>query len=214
MPRGKQSDKELRREQIIAGALRAFSKHGFENATNKHIAHEAGIRSPGLIYHYFRDKRDLLDQVMQTKVPVLKLLVSGEGLMSMPPREVLTSFGRAFLQVLEEGEESGFLRVMFGEAARNPEFGALYGSLGPQKAFAFLSSYLLSHMESGALRKMDPSAAARCFLGPLMAYVLTRVIFGLPDSRELDRETMVLSTVEVFLRGLDPWSGEPVPRAT
>ena len=89
MPRINRADKDLRRAQIIEGALKAFSKYGYDNATTKHIAREAGIQSPGLIYHYFRDKRDLLDQVMQTRVPVLKLLVSGEGLMSIDRKSVV-----------------------------------------------------------------------------------------------------------------------------
>src|SRR5258708_37308174 len=190
-----------RKSQIIAGALKAFAAHGYENATTKHSARAAGIASPGLIYHYFRDKRDLLDQILQTRVPALKLLVNPEGLMSMPPREVLTSFSRAFLEVLEKSEETGFMRVMFGEAARNPVFGQMYGQSGPHKALAFLSSYLSGQMESGALRKAEPAAAARCFLGPLLAFVLVRVIFGAPDSAELDRETMGLTNVDVFLRG-------------
>jgi AcrR family transcriptional regulator len=191
-----------RKTQIIAGALKAFSEHGYEKATTKDIARAAGIGSPGLIYHYFRDKRDLLNQILQMRVPALKLLVNAEGLMSMPPREVLTSFGKAFLEVLEKSEETGFLRVMFGEAARNPEFGEIYGQSGPHKALAFLSSYLTAQMESGALRKADPAAAARCFLGPLLAYVLTRVIFKAPDSEELERDAMVLTNVDIFLRGL------------
>jgi AcrR family transcriptional regulator len=194
---------QIRKDQIIAGALKAFAEHGYEKATNKHIAVAAGIRSPGLIYHYFRDKRDLLDQILQTRVPVFKLLVTAEGLMSMPPRDVLTSFGRAFLEVLEKSDETGFMRVMFGEAARNPEFGEMYGRSGPHKAFAFLSTYLAGQMDAGTLRRADPAAAARCFLGPLLAYVLARVIFMSPDSVELDRETMVLTNVDIFLKGLE-----------
>ncbi|NIW45213.1 MAG: TetR family transcriptional regulator, partial [Gammaproteobacteria bacterium] len=44
---------ETRREEIIDAALRVFSEKGFNAATNKDIAKAAGIRSPGLIYHYF-----------------------------------------------------------------------------------------------------------------------------------------------------------------
>jgi AcrR family transcriptional regulator len=39
---------EDRREQIIDAAMRVFAQKGFSGATNKDIAHEAGI-TPGLI---------------------------------------------------------------------------------------------------------------------------------------------------------------------
>ena len=50
---------EERREQIIEAATFVFSRKGFQAATNKEIAAEAGI-APGLIYHYFKDRQDLL----------------------------------------------------------------------------------------------------------------------------------------------------------
>jgi hypothetical protein len=49
---------------------------------------------------------------------------------------------------------------------------------------------------------MDPGAAVRCFLGPFLAYVLTREVFVQPDSRALAPETMVAAAVEVFLNGM------------
>jgi TetR/AcrR family transcriptional regulator, mexJK operon transcriptional repressor len=58
-------------------------------------------------------------------------------------------------------------------------------------------------MEKGVLRRMDTGAAARCFLGPLIAFVLTREVFPQPDSETLSSETMVKTIVEVFLRGME-----------
>src|SRR5436190_1207531 len=46
---------EDRREQIIDAAMHVFAQKGFTKATNKDIAHEAGI-TPGLIYYYFESK--------------------------------------------------------------------------------------------------------------------------------------------------------------
>ena len=48
-----------RRTQILEAALEVFSTKGFHKATNKDIASAAGGMSPGLIYHYFKDKEDL-----------------------------------------------------------------------------------------------------------------------------------------------------------
>ena len=50
MPPRDEQDYEQRRQQIIDGALEAFSAKGFDGASNKDIAEAAKIGSPGLIY--------------------------------------------------------------------------------------------------------------------------------------------------------------------
>ena len=54
---------EERRRQILAGALSCFEQKGFHEASMNDIANAAGM-SPGLIYQYCSDKRDVLFQVI------------------------------------------------------------------------------------------------------------------------------------------------------
>ena len=57
---------ELRRSRhngILDAAKKAFAEHGFEAVSIAQIAKAAGV-SDGLVYHYFRDKRDLLFHVL------------------------------------------------------------------------------------------------------------------------------------------------------
>src|SRR5258706_3561487 len=97
MPPRDEQDYELRRQQIIDGALDIFAEKGFEKATNKDIAEAAGIGSPGLIYHYFKDKADLLRHVLEQRAPVFRLLAQIDELMDMPPRQALPRFADAFV---------------------------------------------------------------------------------------------------------------------
>ncbi len=46
------------RQAVIRSGARVFMATGFENATIPQIAADAGV-SPGTVYHYFEDKRDL-----------------------------------------------------------------------------------------------------------------------------------------------------------
>ena len=101
MVRRKGEDHQVRKQQILDAALEVFAQKGYIRATNSDIARAAGIRSPGLIYHYFRDKRDLLDQVMQLRMPVLQLVSAPSELKELPPRELLTRFAHSFLSALE-----------------------------------------------------------------------------------------------------------------
>ena len=79
----------------------------------------------------------------------------------------------------------------------------MLNSLGPGRGFGFLTRYLQQQMDAGVLRRMDPGAAARCFIGPLVALVLTREVFPQTDARTLSAETMVATTVDIFLQGME-----------
>ena len=84
MPPRDDTDYENKRQQIIDGALAVFAEQGYENATNKAIAQAAGIGSPGLIYHYFKDKADLFQQMLEQRAPVLQMLSHAGDLMERP----------------------------------------------------------------------------------------------------------------------------------
>jgi AcrR family transcriptional regulator len=203
-PRDEQ-DYEQRRLQIIEGALKVFSRKGFEKATNKDIAEAAGIGSPGLIYHYFKDKADLLQQTLEQFSPAMRLFAHPtefEAVMALPPREALTTLARRFLAMLENRTAVAALKLMLGEATRRPFVAEMIGRLGPGRGLPLITRYLEQQMEAGTMRRMNPEAAARCFIGPLLAYIMTSEILPQPDIQRLGTETMIQTTVEVFLRGM------------
>jgi TetR/AcrR family transcriptional regulator, mexJK operon transcriptional repressor len=200
-PRDK-SDFENRRQQIIDGALHVFATKGFENATNKDIARAAKIGSPGLIYHYFKDKADLFRQVMQERTPVLYLFDHHDEFMAMPPREALTLFATSLLEGLDNLTALPMFKLMLGEAVRRPSVAQMFNKIGPGRGFAFMTEYLTRQMDAGTLRRMDPGAATRCFIGPIIAYMLTREVFVQPDARTLSAKVMAETLVDVFLQGM------------
>ncbi|XGV98592.1 MAG: TetR/AcrR family transcriptional regulator [Leptolyngbya sp. BL-A-14] len=204
MPSRDEHDFEERRQQIIDGALEVFASKGFEKATNKDIAIASGIGSPGLIYHYFKDKADLFRQVVEQRMPVVQLLTHAEEeVMSKPPREVLTIFGQSFLRVAENPTSIAMMKLLLGEAVRHPSVAELINAVGPSRSIAFLTRYFEKQMSAGVLKPMDPRAASRCFIGPLLAYLVTREVFLQNDAQQLSADTMVATAVEIFLKGME-----------
>lgn len=204
MPPRKEQDFEERRRQIIDGALHVFAGKGFEKATNKDIAAAAGVGSPGLIYHYFKDKGDLFRQVVEQKVPLLQLIAHPEEIMPLPPAEALLRFGRAYLRILDSPEAVALFKLVIGEAARRPRVAQMFNELGPNRVFRFLASYLQRQMDDGALRRADPHLAARCFFSPLVVFVLTREVFGQAEARAMDPEALLATIIDTFLKGMEP----------
>ena len=74
---------EDRREQIIDAAVRVFAQKGFTRATNKDIAHEAGI-TPGLIYHYFESKEAVLKAIIEGRSPLQVMRSMPEQTLALP----------------------------------------------------------------------------------------------------------------------------------
>jgi AcrR family transcriptional regulator len=58
MPKVSEEHKDARREQILAGAQRAFARHGYEGATVGRLEEETGL-SRGAIFNYFENKEAL-----------------------------------------------------------------------------------------------------------------------------------------------------------
>lgn len=203
MPPRDDQDYESRRQQIIDAALQVFASKGFERATNKDIAAAAHVRSAGLIYHYFKDKTDLFRQVLEERTPAIQLVVRGDELMDMPPRELLTTFSLAFVQTFNSTTTVAMFKLMLSESTRHPAVAEVFNKIGPGRGVAFLTRYLAHQMEKGTLRKMDPGAATRCFVGPLLAYMITREVFVQPDSESLSAQALVETAVDIFLQGLE-----------
>src|SRR3712207_4670258 len=141
MPPRDEHDYESRRQQIIDGALEVFSTKGFEQATNKDIAQAASIGSPGLIYHYFKDKADLLQRVLEERAPVLQLIAHADELMDLPPRDVLQRLGRAYVDTMTNPPAVKLFKLVLGESIRRPIVADMLNRVGPARGLHFLSRY-------------------------------------------------------------------------
>jgi AcrR family transcriptional regulator len=200
---------EARREQIVDAALDVFSRKGYEGATTKDIAEAAGVKSPGLIYHYFKDKEHLFEQVIERNAPILAVIREPESFLALPPREALLRVALAFLAILDQRAAMPMVRLLLSEAVRRPKLAEVFNTLGPRRLFALVSTYLERQMAAGTLRRMDVGAAVRCFMGPLIIYILTHEVFPQPDTVTLDSRTMAETAVEIFLRGMEPAAVAP-----
>jgi AcrR family transcriptional regulator len=61
------SDREL---SILHAAIKVFSQKGFNGATTKEIAQEAGV-AEGTIFRYFSTKKDILHQILMRTVEIV-----------------------------------------------------------------------------------------------------------------------------------------------
>jgi AcrR family transcriptional regulator len=193
---------EDRREQIIDAAMRVFAEKGFDKATNKDIANEAGITA-GLIYHYFKSKEDLLRAILEEHSPLRLLQMMPENFLEMEVESVLHFLAQQLLNIAEDEHYLRLARVYLVEAIHHPE-SISFSLAGMQEVFDFLVSYLAAKMESGTLRRTDPGMVVQVFGGSLMAFVIRRQIMRDPISLQYSHEQIVESVITIILEGLHP----------
>ena len=192
-----------RRQAIIEAALRVFAAQGFHKASIKQIAAAAGLRSPSLIYWYFKDKHELLQAVSAELSPLVRQAADPAELMDRPPAEVLTQIMQSYYRTLDHPDGVRLARLLLAEAIRtspgDPDRPPVQVGV-----VRFVTAYLERQIALGRLRRHDPQVAARAFLGAMFAYLLSHHIMpelaeGLPD-----RDTYIREVVATFLDGLQP----------
>jgi AcrR family transcriptional regulator len=191
-----------RRAQILDAALQVMAERGFRGASIKRIAARAGLKSPALIYWYFKDKQALFEAMLEEMGPVLAVVADAEQLLDQPPEQVLPRIVTGFLRTVQQPAVGRFVRILLSEAARHPSVAEFFATRGPLVVLNFLERYLARQVELGRLRPHDPRSAARSFMGMLVVYVLGREVFaaigaGFPKAEVYGQEVTAL-----FLHGL------------
>lgn len=130
---------DLRRKQIIDGAVRVFSSKGFHTATVREIADEAGL-TMGSLYNYVRSKEDIIYIVYDYITNILRNEVREaiEGIED--PRERLRAALRQNLSTVYRHQDV----VMFiYKASTNLDRESLHEVLGRETEYIRLFEQLL-----------------------------------------------------------------------
>jgi len=189
-----------RRAQILDAAFEEFSEKGYRGATIKGIARAAGLQSPALIYWYFPDKEALFREVLGARVPVVRAVAEPEGLMDLPPEEVLARLGRAYFAF--ERIDIRTLKLVIGEAVRRPEVAETFVRSGPARVLDFLKAYMERQIELGRLRPHDARSSARAFIGMLIPQLAGKLFFPALVEDKLTDEEHLATAIDIFLSGL------------
>ncbi len=96
MARGRSAGYEEQRELILDRAAQLFAQRGYTAASMNEVAEACGLSKPAL-YHYFRDKYDLLVHITEGHVSRLQALVAEVEQLRLPPEERLRALIQRFV---------------------------------------------------------------------------------------------------------------------
>ncbi len=112
-----------RREQILVAAARCFGERGFHGASIKNIC-EAADLSPGLLYHYFRNKEEIIDVIIERELD--HAMVAFERLAGEDRRfDALINLDERTLRTLLTPSEYDVSLEVWAELERNPQSATL-----------------------------------------------------------------------------------------
>lgn len=109
MARGRAPGFDATREEILAHAARLFAKQGYPGTSMNQVAEACAVSKPTL-YHYVRDKHELLAQICESHVAHLSALVREVQEQKLAPELHLRALIRRF--VLAYGEAQNEHRVL------------------------------------------------------------------------------------------------------
>ena len=192
MARGRSPGYDDQRELILRHAAELFARRGYPATSMNEVAQACGLSKPTL-YHYFRDKYNLLVHIADGHVSRLQALVEDVEARQLEPEARLRELIHRFV---EEYAEAQHAHRVLTEDVRFLQPEDSERILGKERAVVAVFAQALAQM------RPDTEAAG-------LSKALTMLLFGMinwtftwlkPDG-ELDYQTMATIVADLFFGG-------------
>lgn len=193
-------------EEILKAAMKTIVREGYDGATTKLIADEAGINEVTL-FRKFHSKENILQAViMQQRDNALQALTSaflGRGVheddKGNAPRiaTTLTELGYRLIEFMKTRMD--LMILLISEGRRKPSVAKVISSI-PQDMIVQLRKLFEEQMRLKKIRDVDPQLAAVTFLGFLFYYSLMKELFN--DKVIKENKGILEGFVDIFLNGV------------
>ncbi len=188
-----------RRSELLRAAVRVFARNGYRASRVADVAEEAGV-AHGLLYHYFRSKDEVLDEIFRRTWSNLAGELREIEASGAPLRDQLRRFAAVYLGSWLETPD--LIRVLVREIARGPDVGTRAGEI--ESVLASLGRMIEAGSHRGEVRTgVDARFAAFAFYGALEE-ILTGFVLGQLPSSARDVERAIATVVDVVAAGLAP----------
>jgi len=192
----KKKDKEA---VIFRAALKTIKEKGFHKARMSDIAREAGI-SYGLVYHYFNNKEDLFDAILNRWWDGLFRLLADVSEGDYDVHQKLRHIIDYFLETYQSDPE--MVNIFITEISRSTTNLTSY-RLDYFKKSMSLTEAVIAEGQKRKLLRTDIKARylTYMFLGAVETFLSTMVLVDQKIKGDTQKERIAKSILEVFLNG-------------
>jgi AcrR family transcriptional regulator len=185
------------RIKIVEALIGLLEQKEFNAITTAEIARKAGV-TEALIYKYFKDKRDLLNQVLREYLEQYGVQLDHDLKGIKGALNKLRKLIWSHINVYARNKV--FARILLVEARTNPD----YYKSATYKLVKRYSDTVLSIIEEGIDSKeirddLQPTLIRHGILGSIEQICLTGVVFG----REIEPDELTEELCELLFKGLE-----------
>jgi TetR/AcrR family fatty acid metabolism transcriptional regulator len=190
-----------KRRQILDAAVRVFARQGFHATRVSDIADEAGV-AYGLVYHYFRSKDEVLNELFTERWSLLLTAIEEADRTGESHRDRLAAVA-AFI-VDSYRHDPDLMKVIIVEVTRAANsFGRTHLEQIRQ-AYQLIAKIVEDGQTAGAFRRdVPPLFASMTFYGGV-EQLLSGWIFGVIPTSDIDFDEAKDLLVTTICDGLEP----------
>jgi AcrR family transcriptional regulator len=190
-----------KRRQILDAAIGVFARQGFHSTRVSDIADEAGV-AYGLVYHYFRSKEEVLNELFTERWSLLLAAIDEADSGDRPPREKLETVAAFIIESYRHDPE--LMKVIIVEVTRAANSFGQTHLREIRRAYDSIARIVQEGQESGAFRAdIDPAFASMSFYGAI-EQLLSGWIFDLIPAADSDFAKAKDFVVATICDGLEP----------
>lgn len=192
-----------KRQAILDAAFTVFAQRGYEQASVRDIASEAGVAKP-TVYNHFGDKETLFrcsveataDAVMAANLEIADRLRTPGGDLGATMADV----AYRMLRICCDERSSALRRLSYAQLVHFPDLAADVHQRTSVRLGEALADRFAQLRLSGHLRPCDPAQAAEQFLALLTAPMEARSRLGSRNVPATEVRAVAGAAVETFLR--------------
>lgn len=190
-----------RRRQILDVASGIFARKGYQGATTREIAEEAGVNE-ALLFRHFPSKESLywtmLEELCRAKGGrdrMKRILEEGGS-----DHRIFQAIAREILE--RSARDRELTRLLWFTALENHQLSVRFFRTFVAEYYEALAGYIRMRIRQGAFRRVDPLLAARGFLGMVVYHFLVQELFGGEQYRSFDTKEVAATLSGIWLAGM------------
>lgn len=190
------------RRRVLDAAFELIGAHGLTNLSLDAVAVSAGVSRANL-YRLFPGKEALFTGVIREFSPLEPVSEAVRAMSDQPPEVVMPQLARTVNRVVAP-RRLGLMRVIFFEvSSMSPEAEAAAQDFAAT-VIGTVGMYVMTQMQLGRLRPMNPILALQAFMGPIFFHLMTRPLAERALGLEIDGDAAVTALADSWLRAMKP----------
>jgi TetR/AcrR family transcriptional regulator, fatty acid metabolism regulator protein len=190
-----------KRRQILDAAIRVFARQGFHATRVSDIADEAGV-AYGLVYHYFRSKDEVLNELFVERWSLLLSAIEETDRTGEAPRAKLGAVAAFIVDSYRHDPE--LMKVIIVEVTRAANSFGRTHLPEIRRAYQSIAKIVEDGQKTGAFRSdVAPMFASMSFYGAI-EQLLSGWIFDVIPASDTDFDQARELVVTTICDGLEP----------